>query len=358
METVDNNTYKIVKEFVNKDNLSTIRFSNLILNNYIFNDEKVEIPLIALRIIFNIINQVRSEIFIAKDSEDLVKKFERTFENESFLYVKFRIHNKEISPSGSTTQIKSAMAFLYNFRQGYYPIVNSEHKKVESFGGLISQIHYDNCGFTEILVNSYWLRQLVVTTSYNPVIYSLAFKVTNNKTVLFALWLTQIRKEFKTEIYLKNINQKFGVNYKNINDLCSKFLKPIKISLDQKYFVSFTYKYIRDKVIIYPKIVDFKESQEVSAQQMEFRLNYFVKRYKLKNGGYELLIEHFRSSQINRDLIDDAYNSFIKHCRKNGEKATQYLGNQFLIQLQKFIKNEYQKTYTGKIQPEAYPRIY
>ena len=57
------------------------------------------------------------------------------------------------------------------------------------------------------------------------------------------------------------------------------------------------------------------------------------------------------------NLLEEAYKEFVKNNRRNGKKATEFIGQSFLQKFQEYIIILYRQTHTGKILPEGYPKI-
>ena len=64
-----------------------------------------------------------------------------------------KIRNNKISPSSSTKQVVDVYEFLAKFKMSWYKSVNSERKKIKTFGVLISTPCYDKRGCTTFLIS-------------------------------------------------------------------------------------------------------------------------------------------------------------------------------------------------------------
>ena len=244
----------IRKVFENKKEMISdrIRLGNQFVDDFIFDDsEAADIPINALRVIFNIISIISNEQFRPQDRPKQLSLFDEEFETENNIFASIKIKNSRISPSGSTKQVIEAYEFLAKFKMGWYKSVNSKGKEIKTFGGLISTPSYDKRGYTTFLVSSYWLKKLLVIPEYNYVLYNLVYNVRNNKHIIFAIWLSKLPKN-GTVLKLSTLNKKFGLNYKTTKDFCFKFLKPVRISLNTFNTLSFNYTYQKDT--IYPSI--------------------------------------------------------------------------------------------------------
>jgi hypothetical protein len=165
-----------------------------------------------------------------------------------------------------------------------------------------------------------------------------------------------------TEIKLETLNKKFKLNYKKAGDFCSKFLRNAKIVLDRYSDISFNYSYKLNKITIVPYLAKKVEDQTISENSKFLisknqRIRYFVVRYKLEINIASLFISEYQNQPRSRVLIEEAYTNFIKFCKKNKIKATVYENKEFLEQIQKFLIASYEKTPTGKMFPNSFPRI-
>jgi hypothetical protein len=96
----------IRKGFENKNerNIDKIRIGNRFVDDFIFDDsEAADIPINALRVIFNIISIISNEQFRPQDRPKQLSLFDEEFETENNIFASIKIKNKKISPSGSVT---------------------------------------------------------------------------------------------------------------------------------------------------------------------------------------------------------------------------------------------------------------
>lgn len=339
-----------------------IRLGNHFVDDFIFDEsEAADIPINALRVIFNIISIIGNEQFRPEDRPKQLSLFDEEFETENNVFASIKIRNSKISPSGSTKQVVDAYEFLAKFKMGWYKSVNSKGKEIKTFGGLISTPSYDQRGFTSFLISSYWLKKLLVIPEYNYVLYNLVYNIRNNKHIIFAIWLSKI-PENGTALKLETFNKKFGLNYKTTKDFCFKFLKPIRINLNKFNTISFNYRYEKDTVFIIPYPTKINPEINLSTnteQQLEVsrRLNYFQKRYGLIETEMPSFFHQYKNIPQTRELIEKAFREFIRNYRLKKIKSTEFQGTMFLNELQQFIILIYQETKMGKLMPNAYPNI-
>ena len=365
----------IRKVFENKKEVISdrIRLGNQFVDDFIFDDsEAADIPINALRVIFNIISIISNEQFRPQDRPKQLSLFDEEFETENNIFASIKIKNSRISPSGSTKQVIEAYEFLAKFKMGWYKSVNSKGKEIKTFGGLISTPSYDKRGYTTFLVSSYWLKKLLVIPEYNYVLYNLVYNVRNNKHIIFAIWLSKLPKN-GTVLKLSTLNKKFGLNYKTTKDFCFKFLKPVRISLNTFNTLSFNYTYQKDSIFIIPFLsnlslkdnlsiniknpLDSSETNAVPAEKITRRLIYFKKRYGLEENQMLQFSHQYRNIPQTRELIEKAFREFIRINRLKRIKSTIFQGKKFLYEIQELIIQIYQSTKMGKLFPNGYPII-
>jgi len=365
----------IRKVFENKKEMISdrIRLGNQFVDDFIFDDsEAADIPINALRVIFNIISIISNEQFRPQDRPKQLSLFDEEFETENNIFASIKIKNSRISPSGSTKQVIEAYEFLAKFKMGWYKSVNSKGKEIKTFGGLISTPSYDKRGYTTFLVSSYWLKKLMVIPEYNYVLYNLVYNVRNNKHIIFAIWLSKLPKN-GTVLKLSTLNKKFGLNYKTTKDFCFKFLKPVRISLNTFNTLSFNYTYQKDSIFIIPFLsnlslndnlsiniknpLDSSETNAVPAEKITRRLIYFKKRYGLEENQILQFSHQYRNIPQTRELIEKAFREFIRINRLKRIKSTIFQGKKFLYEIQELIIQIYQSTKMGKLFPNGYPII-
>ena len=365
----------IRKVFENKKEVISdrIRLGNQFVDDFIFDDsEAADIPINALRVIFNIISIISNEQFRPQDRPKQLSLFDEEFETENNIFASIKIKNSRISPSGSTKQVIEAYEFLAKFKMGWYKSVNSKGKEIKTFGGLISTPSYDKRGYTTFLVSSYWLKKLLVIPEYNYVLYNLVYNVRNNKHIIFAIWLSKLPKN-GTVLKLSSLNKKFGLNYKTTKDFCFKFLKPVRISLNTFNTLSFSYTYQKDSIFIIPFLsnlslndnlsiniknpLEANETNAVRGEKITRRLIYFKKRYGLEENQILQFSHQYRNIPQTRELIEKAFREFIRINRLKRIKSTIFQGKKFLYEIQELIIQIYQSTKMGKLFPNGYPII-
>ncbi|WP_029292835.1 hypothetical protein [Chryseobacterium hispalense] len=352
------------KNFENRSdrNPERIRLGNHFVDDFIFEDhEAADIPINALRVIFNIISIISSEQFRPEDRPKQLSLFDEEFETDNNIFASMKIRNNKISPSGSSKQVVDAYEFLAKFKMGWYRSVNSKGKEIKTFGGLISTPTYDQRGYTTFLISSYWLKKLMVIPEYNYVLYNLVYNIRNNKHIIFAIWLSKL-PENGTVLKLSTLNKKFGLKYKTANDLCFKFLKQARSNLNRYNNQSFNFRYKGDLIYIVPYQTKITNETELSSHNNEKikitrRLRYFRKRYGLQEGDMIQFSYQYKNIAQTRELIEKAFREFIRSNRFKGISSTEFKGKMFLMEIQEIIITLYKDSRIGKLLPNGYPVI-
>lgn len=352
----------IRKEFINDRVLDNIRLGNSFVDDFIFdeNNQAADIPINALRVIFNIISIISNEQFRPEDRPKQLSLFDEEFETENNTFALLKIKNSKISPSGSSKQVITAYEFLTKFKMGWYKSLNSKGKEIKTFAGLISTPTYDERGYTSFLISSYWLKKLIVIPEYNYMLYHLVYNIKNNKHIIFAIWLSKV-PQTGTALKLSTFNSKFDLNYRTANDFCFKFLKPVKLNLDKYGSLSFNFKYKADTISIKPYSTMVLQQTDVVVDRehlyVTYRINYFKKRYTIGEKEMQQFSFQYRNLIQTRNLIEKSYSYFIKTNRSKKRKSDDIKGKQFLTELQQIMIELYRTTRMGKLLPEGYPVI-
>jgi hypothetical protein len=338
-----------------------IRLGNGFVDEFIFGDqEAADIPISALRVIFNIIAAIGSEQFRPEDRPHQLSLFNEEFETDHNVFAAMKIKNHKISPSGSSRQVIEAYEFLTRFRMGWYRSLNLQGKEIRTFGGLISTPSHEHRGDTSFLISSYWLKKLVVIPEYNYVLYDLVYTIRNNKHIIFAIWLSKVPPT-GTVLKLSTLNRKFGLNYRTANDLCFKFLKPARSNLDRYNNLSFHFKYKGEMISIIPYPTDGVQHIQMTGDSPQVnvtrRLRYFRKRYGLREDEMLQLSYQYKNITQTRELIEKAFSEFIRTARSKGKSSTESQGRVFLMEIQEHMIKLYRETKIGKVLPNGYPVI-
>lgn len=354
----------VKKSYKNLPQSEIIRLGNEFVNDFMFEDNKaVDIPIDALRVIFNIASNLRNEQHQPSERPHQLSLFEKEFETEHNTFAAMKMKNSLISPSGTVKQIQNALEYLTKFKMDWYSTTNKEGREIKTYGGLITAPSHDERGFTSFLISSYWLKKLIVIPEYNPTLYNLVYNISNNKHIIFAIWLAKI-PDSGTTPKLSTLNEKFGVNYKTAKDFGSKFLKPIQINLNNHNSISFNYSVSGDKISIIPYTVKLlgerNPEKVVKTNEKKYnyeRLRYYKRTHQLDDQQMANLNYIYNAMPQNPFLIEEAYKCFVRYARKNKIKSSSITGGEFLKKLQEYTIFVYQQTPTGIALPTGYPKI-
>lgn len=341
-----------------------VKFGKDFIDNFFFDEtgRAIDVPITSLRIIYLIYEKFYSKQFDPKSEAKQLELFEEEFLTEHNTYAEVRIKNSRICPTDNHTSLDPALAFLAKYKQDWNFAINSKGQKIKTFGGLISNVTVVEKGFTQFLISSYWLKQIVQISQYNYLILESAFKIQSNKRVLFLLWLSKVNLEKGTRINYTTLNYRFSVNYSTARDLSKGFLAPIKKDLDLYSNLSFNYSIKKDNITIMPYktdksiVVDLPEGAKKTVS-VASKLAYIKKRHAVEDDEFKLFSERYSDSEMNRKEIEDAYTLFKGKCRKTGKKMQDYIGKDFLHEIQGFIIAGYNSSRKSKILPNGYLRI-
>lgn len=351
--------YKIKKSYKELPPTEILRFGNEFVDEFLLNEQGVEIPINAMRVIFNIVATLRNEQFQAEKQPQQLKLFEEEFASEHNSYAVMKIKNSLITRDSNL--LKDTYNFLELFKRGWYDFTTSDGRKVKALGGLISNVFYEENGYTSFLISGYWIKKIIHIPEYNHTLYNLVYSVRSNKHIIFWFWLSKLKEE-GTKISRSKLNDMFRVNYKDSKSLCKDFLKPIRENLNKYSHKSFNYSIEGDLIHIKPYAIkslgDNKSSKEVTKKVNDnYYLRYFRNRHKLENEDLKSILYIFKNIESDKQLLLEAYKGFVANCRRLKQKSTDYEGRQFLETYQEFIRLEYLKSSAGKKYPNGFPRI-
>jgi len=333
-----------------------IRFGNEFVDEFLSGKEATKITINALKIIFNIISQLRNDQFQAKNQPRQLSLFEEEFSTHINSYARVKIRNSLITRDSNL--LKKAYEFLDNYKKGWYKLTTSEGREIKSYGGLVSSIVFEEKGYTTFLISNYWTKRLIQIDNYNKTLYNLVYNVRSNKHILFYFWLNKLPME-GTQIRLNTLNEYFDLEYSEAKDLCSKFLKSIRDNLNKYSHKSFNYNYLGDVIIIKPYLTQYVVEEATQKEttkediKKEYKLRYFKDRHQLTDAELAPLSFIYQKSPKDIKTISLAYEQFILYCRENKESATSYTGERFLEKLQEKIESEYAKTTEAKYIPRC-----
>jgi|APTNR8051073442_1049403.scaffolds.fasta_scaffold09776_1 hypothetical protein len=363
----DNNNkqdFQITRTYKGKKQSDIINFPVEFRKEYftLANPDVLELPIVAFRIVFKILNDISFDQFNPKNSAQIkqLRLFDDDFMTEDNMYSKFVIKVTEIDKNRDYKLIQNALDKLEVFKRDWYTSVNSKGKKIKSLGGLISRPKISE-GEISFEVSSYWMKKLSELPSYNVALLQTAWKIKNNKHALFYLWLLEI-KENGTKVEFDKFQQLLGYNYSNINDFVKHGLKPIKENLDLYSNKSFNYSIKKGTINIMPYTVKTIKEVEVSEttsrkQLITQRLHYWKQRHILEEQQITKIKSLIEVNPSDFSILDLSYKLFVKKCKDDKIKTKDFKGVDFLNAFQKSIEEYYSQSRWAHFQPKGYPKI-
>lgn len=326
-----------------------IRFGNEFVDEFLSGKEATKLTINALKIVFNIVSQLRNEQFQKKSAPRQLTLFEDEFTSEHNLFAELSIKNSLIT--SNSEELKKAYASLVKYKMDWYKFNTSDGSEVEAFGGLISNVYYREKGYTSFLISSYWVKRVIQIDNYNKTLYKLVYNVRSNKHILFYFWLSKLPMD-GTQVKVSTINNYFDVNYTNARDMCRDFLKPIRENLNKYSHKSFNYNYLGEIITIKPYLTREIEAEATNDKvtkediKKDYKMRYLKDRHQLTEEELNKIKSIIEADKREKTLVlfSEAYEDFVADCRKNKERATDYIGNKFLIKYQEYIDKKYSNT--------------
>lgn len=335
-----------------------IRFGNEFVDEFLSGKEATKLTINALKIVFNIVSQLRNEQFQKKSAPRQLTLFEDEFTSEHNLFAELSIKNSLIT--SNSEELKKAYASLVKYKMDWYKFNTSDGSEVEAFGGLISNVYYREKGYTSFLISSYWVKRVIQIDNYNKTLYKLVYNVRSNKHILFYFWLSKLPMD-GTQVKVSTINNYFDVNYTNARDMCRDFLKPIRENLNKYSHKSFNYNYLGEIITIKPYLTREIEAEatndKVTKEEIkkDYKMRYLKDRHQLTEEELKKIKSIIEADKREKTLVlfSEAYEDFVADCRKNKERATDYIGNKFLIKYQEYIDKKYSNTREARFNPKC-----
>ena len=350
---------KVVKTYKElPPTVDVIRFGNEFVDEFLSGKEATKLTINALKIVFNIVSQLRNEQFQKKSAPRQLTLFEDEFTSEHNLFAELSIKNSLIT--SNSEELKKAYASLVKYKMDWYKFNTSDGSEVEAFGGLISNVYYREKGYTSFLISSYWVKRVIQIDNYNKTLYKLVYNVRSNKHILFYFWLSKLPMD-GTQVKVSTINNYFDVNYTNARDMCRDFLKPIRENLNKYSHKSFNYNYLGEIITIKPYLTREIEAEatndKVTKEEIkkDYKMRYLKDRHQLTEEELKKIKSIIEADKREKTLVlfSEAYEDFVADCRKNKERATDYIGNKFLIKYQEYIDKKYSNTREARFNPKC-----
>lgn len=334
---------------------------------YLNNETILDANIYAHRIIANIFVTLKNKQFYTK-SEDYPKQLQlfdtefMTIDNSTLL---FTMNSYEICKGGNYKALDKALLFLENFKKDWYTSTNSKGQSIKTYGGLIAGIAVNvDTGNFQFHITSHWLKKILELTNYNQTFYTLIQNVSSSKQIVFWHWLSAL-PENGTTVHLSTLNKRFGLNYKTARDLGKGFLKQVRASFDKYSHESFNYSISKDKITIVKYLCNpenlLSEQEKKTSNKLDYarlkktyKLSYLVKRHSL-NDSQKIQIKMVLELDIK--LMIDSYQLFKERCISTKNPMKNFVGKDFMDELQECVRLVYLKTMMGQNYPTAYPRF-
>ena len=354
------------RHYTRKRNSDIINFPVVLRQHFLSpqkNQNILEAPISALRIIFKTLNDASYDQFQTNDKKHQRRQlslFEDDFLTANNCYARFTFKVSDISTNKNYRNIEAGLVFLENLCKGWYKSRNSKTGKiVKSLSGFIREANITD-GKITFLMSAYWLEQILKIDRFNPATLQTAWELKHTKHLLVYLWLLEV-PDSGTKIRFDNFQKIYNYNYGTTKDLVKNVFKSIKNKLDKKSNKSFNYAVKGNLIHIMPYYtknieLDIRHTT-ITKQQITQKLNYWKKRHQLSRHDIAIIKSLINIENTTFKLFVNAYNSFIKNCRENGVKAVSFSGQKFLEIFQDEIKSCYDTSLWHKFVSKGYPRI-
>lgn len=321
--------------------------------------ELARLPISSFRILFQVLNSISYDQFHPGRQKEQLKLFEEDMLTENNTFASFSFLARDIDEHLDYNSIQKGLEALENLNKGWHKSKNSNGKEVKTLGGVISNPSLTD-GKVSFLMSSYWIDQLAKIPHYNKALFLTPWNVSKGKHVLFYLWLLELPDD-GTKVNYKKFQLFFDYNYKSAQALGKYALKPLKERFDKVSNRSFNYKTSGDFLHFkpyYTKDIELELKEDtVTAQQITQRLHYWKGRHQLDKKHINTLRSIINLDTGTFNLLQKAYDEFIKWCKEEQTKATVYTGDNFIAIFQNKIIEYYQSTEMGNIIPNGYPVI-
>lgn len=319
------------------------------------------------KLFFKILSIIKSKQFQIDKQPRQLELFKEEFKAKENSYVSITMKTTDVNEHRNRKRIRTAIDELQeNFTQ-WVTLVNSKGEKVDSKLSLIEKPSFTR-GKIYFETSIFWYEKFVALSHYNDVLYSLPFNLSNTKQLFFALYIEKLPEAQWTTFTLSKLNEILDLNYEYTSHLAHSFLVPLAASLNSFNSKSFNIKTDSNYIYIRPfhiKDVQKAENSEgipVTDQtkfqlKIKYQIKYFKDRHKFDEHTAKHLKDIYNASSINFEVLQNAYTALKKQAKSEKRLMTEYIGNEFLTRWQAFIKDEYQKTETGKKYPNGFPSI-
>lgn len=350
------------KEYQNRKSSDIVNFPVQFRKGHLSlldNQELVNAPISAVRIIWKILNDLSYDQYIPGMQPAQLSLFENEFKSENNTYARFTFPVSQINKNKDYNKIKKGLEFLSEYKKKWHKFKGKDGKTISTYGGLIYSptISKNNITF---LIPNFFLKDLVEISNYNTALYQIPWVLNKAKQVLFYLWLLELPDK-GTKVRFDTLQRTYDYNYKNANVFAKNFLKNIKTILDKKSNLSFNYSIKGEYITIAPypvKKLDLDlEEKTISNQKITQKLHYWKVRHDLEKKHIDVFKSLINIDPLVFRFFTQSYNEFVKECRKNKTVAGDIKGDVFLSVFQESIKQYYGTTPWAEKAPSGYPKI-
>lgn len=305
--------------------------------DYADNEILLEQPVLILDILFQIISDLRENIFLDSPAymgpanQTKMNYWNSEFVGDERTEIRKVYNVSQFLKNRSKEQITEALQFLKFFKNEKFTFENKAGVKITTSGGLIKDWFFsEKSGNFEIVVSLYWANKIVALQTYNQLFLEVIKKFSSTKQRFFLLWLLEINEK-GTSVLIETIQNAFNLKYKNNYDFIRGFLTPIKLKLDKENLgISFNYS-VDDKNSNLLHIITYPNKPEleliVDNNSISYKLIYVKRRHKLSANTAKLV-----RILIQKDyhLFEKNYKQFLAKCKMEKKIATDYLDLDFL----------------------------
>lgn len=324
------------------------------------NKELLTAPITAHRILFKILNDISHDQFQETNvaQKQQLSLFEEDFLTENNSFARFTFKVTDIDENKDYNSVKKGLEFLEEFQKGWYSSKNSKGKTIKSYGGFISNPNISDGNIT-FLMSGFWIGTLLKIPRYNTPLLKTVWMLTKSKQVLFYFYLLEVPSA--TKINIDKFQQTYQYSYKSKYDLTKYVLKPLKEKLDKYSNKSFNYSIKGDNIHLVPyftKDIDLKLQESTNIKrEITQRIHYWKVRHVLSKNEVDVIKSIINLDNSTFKIINDAYKYFVKYCKDNQIKTTDFKGEEFINIFQNKIEEHYKQTPWGEIAPNGFPII-
>ena len=260
-------------------------------------------------------------------------------------------------------KVREAIDFLQNHFFEWVVGKNSDGKTVEEKLSFIERPKFTR-GKLYFETSVFWAEKMINMKIYNPTLLALPKLLGNTRSVFFSLYLERMENDIWFQWNYENFNKLFSLNYPSARNLAKGFLAAIHKRLDENSLKSFAYKYSGDYIFIKPYQLKKLNSEEIILKQEtilklenSYYSNYLARRHKLSDIKRKNILMIISTSSNDKILIQEAYEEFKRNCKRKKVKVTDIIGEDFLVQFNHYILENYKKTSRFVKYPEGYPSV-